>query len=102
MGWYYNGKTGLLEGGGGVSPAKIHKIDKIVRLKDRSITLAVRFSIVGMADIGILLKNNLILRDFSSVFSELIYIFVCSIPAAGPRDSALSNKIVLSLDKNFL
>ena len=102
MGWYYNGKTGLLEGGGGVSPAKIHKIDKIVRLKDRSITLAVRFSIVGMADIGIPLKNNLILRDFSRVFLELIYIFVCSILPAGPRDSALDNKIVLSLDKNFL
>ena len=66
------------EGGGGVSPVKIHKIDKIERLKDRSITLAVRFSTVGRVNIGIPLKNNMIPCSFSSVFSELIYIFVCS------------------------
>ena len=70
-----------------MSPVKIHKIDKIVRLKDRPITLAVRFSAVGRVNIGIPLKNNMIPRGFSSVFSELIYIFVYSIPAAGPRNS---------------
>ena len=84
------------------SPVKIHKIDKIERLKDRSITLAVRFSAVGRSDIGIPLKNNMIPCSFSSVFSELIYIFVYSTLAVGPRNSALDNKIVLSLDKNFL
>ena len=84
--------------GGRVSPVKIHKIDKIVRLKDRSIIPSVRFSIVGKVNIGIPLKDNLI----SHGFPELIYIFVCSILAAGPRNSALDNKIVLSLDKNFL
>ena len=85
-----------------MSPVKIHKIDKIERLKDRSIIPSVRFSAVGRSDIGILLKNNMIPCSFSSVFSELIYIFVYSILAAGPRNSALDNKIVLSLDKRFL
>ena len=102
MGWYYTG-FGVAPGRGHPpSPAKIHKIDKIVRLKDRSIIPSVRFSTVERVDIGIPLKNNLTSYSFSSVFSELIYIFVCSILPAGPRDSALSNKIVLSLDKNFL
>ena len=83
-------------------PVKIHKIDKIERLKDRSITLAVRFSTVGRVNIGIPLKNNMIPCSFSSVFSELAYIFVYSTLAAGPRNSALDNKIVLILDKRFL
>ena len=46
------------------SPVKIHKIDKIERLKDRSIIPSVRFSAVGRSDIGILLKNNMTFRDF--------------------------------------
>ena len=62
------------EGGGGVSPVKIHKIDKIERLKDRSISPLVRFSTVGRSDIRFPLKDNLIPRGFP----ELIYIFVCS------------------------
>ena len=60
-----------------------------------------RLSAVGRSDIRFPLKDNLIPCSFSSVFSELIYIFVYSIPAAGPRNSALDNKIVLILDKNF-
>ena len=83
-------------------PAKIHKINKIVRLKDRPIIPSVRFSTVGRVNIGIPLKNNMIPCSFSSVFSELIYIFVYSTLAVGPRDSALDNKIVLILDKSSL
>ena len=83
-------------------PVKIHKIDKIERLKDRPIIPSVRFSAVGRVNIGFLLKDNSISYSFFERFFRTSLHFCVFNTGRRAEKFCIDNKIVLILDKNFL